>query len=382
MRIVVDENIPFAREAFGRLGEVVTLPGRSITSRALRDADALVVRSVTRVDRLLLEGTSVRFVATATIGTDHIDSEYLLRREIGFAYAPGCNATSVAEYVVAALLVLAHRRDWSLEGKSLGVVGVGNVGSQVVKRAEALGMTVLKNDPPLERHTGCAEFTSIDEILASDVITLHVPLTKEDPDKTFHMVDKGFLERMRDDAVLINTSRGAVVDGQALLLRRRGGAPAGLVLDVWENEPSIDVELLTLTDIASAHIAGYSLDGKVNGTFQVYSQACRFFDRPVRWDPSLDIPPPITPEIELLEETEDEALIARTVGRSYSIEEDDRLLRGLSGVAQARRGEFFDNLRKTYRTRREFHNTTVTVPARRPALSRKLEGIGFRVARV
>ena len=380
MRIVADENIPFAREALGSLGEVTTVHGRAISAVLLRDVDALFVRSVTRVDADLLDGTGVRFVATATIGTDHVDEAYLRRRGIGFAYAPGCNANSVAEYVIAALLVIAERTSQRLEGKTIGIVGVGNVGSLVAAKAGALGMHVLRNDPPLARLSPEAGFVPIEELFDAEIITLHIPLTRTGPDSTFHMVDAAFLKRLRGNVILINTSRGAVADGPALLAARRTGRPFGLVLDVWENEPSIDPELLGSTDLASPHIAGYSLDGKVNGTFQIYSQACEFFGQPVQWDPASCMPPAEVPAI-ILPEGDDEDRVSRAVREVYSIEEDDRLLRGLVDMPEQERGPFFDNLRKTYRIRREFQNTTVTVPAGSPALAAKLDGIGFRVNR-
>jgi len=381
VKIVADENMPFAREAFGRLGDMVLCAGRDVSAATVRDADALFVRSVTKINEALLAGSAVKFVGAATIGTDHVDQEYLRDRRMGFAYAPGCNATSVAEYVIAAMLVLAERGGWELARRRLGVVGVGNVGSRVVAKAEALGMEVLKNDPPLARDTGRADFLPLDDILKADIVTLHVPLTKTGPDRTHHLADATFLDRVRDGAVLINTSRGPVVDESALLARRKAGKLGGLAMDVYENEPRLNPELIGLTDLATAHIAGYSLDGKVNGTFQIYRAACAFFGRPVEWDPRADMPAPEVPELALPDDGDDQALIARAVRAIYDIEEDDRLLRGVLAEPDAERAGSFDRLRKSYRVRREFHNTAVTVPAGRPALARKLEGIGFNVTR-
>lgn len=379
MKIVADENIPFAREAFGRLGGVTLCAGRRMSAAAVRDADALFVRSVTKINEALLAGSSVKFVGTATIGTDHVDQDYLKRRGTGFAHAPGCNATSVSEYVIAAMLVLAGRTGSTLAGKRLGVVGVGNVGSRVVAKAAALGMEVLKNDPPLARRTGRTDFLGLEEVLHADVVTLHVPLTMEGPDKTFHLADEAFLDRMPDGSVLINSSRGPVTDEAALLGRRKRGKLGGLVMDVYENEPHLTPDLLELTDLATAHIAGYSFDGKVNGTFQIYEAACAFFGRAAEWDPADDMPAPEIPKVTLPDGGDEQALIARAVRTVYNIEEDDRLLRGILAEPDAERAGFFDRLRKTYRVRREFHNTAVTVPAGRPALAQKLEGLGFNV---
>ena len=262
MKIITDENIPFVKETFSRIGEVRTVPGRDISFNLIKEADILLVRSVTRVNKELLEGTPVRFVGTATIGTDHIDEDYLKAKEIALASAPGSNANSVSEYVIASLLTLAKRMGFSLKGKSIGIVGVGNVGSKVVKKCEALEMKVLRNDPPLGRKTGDVRYLSLDAILEADIISLHVPLTYEGQDATYHLVDKDFLSKMKNRSILINTSRGDLVEEEALLEAIRGKKLAGVILDVWKNEPNINTELLEIIDLATPHIAGYSLDGK------------------------------------------------------------------------------------------------------------------------
>ncbi|MFH0965799.1 MAG: 4-phosphoerythronate dehydrogenase [Planctomycetota bacterium] len=380
MRIVADENIPFAREAFGQLGDVTLAAGRLITPGAVRDAELLFVRSVTRVDAALLTGSRVRFVATATIGTDHVDTGYLASQGISFAYAPGSNANSVAEYVTAALLVLAGRKGWTLAGRSIGIVGAGNVGSAVARKAGALGMRALRNDPPLARGRGPAGFVELAQALDADIVTLHVPLTKSGPDRTFHLVNGEFLARMRPDATLINTSRGAVTDTSALLESLARGRPGAVVLDVWEGEPAIDVELLSRTDIATAHIAGYSFDGKVNGTHAIYKEACKFLGRKADWDPRDVPPPPDVGEIDAPADADDEGAIAEVVRRVYAIERDDAHLRDIIAIKDAgARARHFDELRRTYAVRREFHNTVVRVPERRRPLAKKLAGLGFRV---
>ncbi|NQT84941.1 4-phosphoerythronate dehydrogenase, partial [bacterium] len=216
MKIVADENIPYVKEAFGSLGDVIPLPGRKIAPASVVDAEILLVRSITEVNASLLEGSRVRFVGTATIGTDHVDEEYLHSRGIAFASAPGSNANSVAEYVVAALLTTARRKNFPLKGKTIGVIGVGNCGSRVAKKAEALGMRVLLNDPPLWRQTGNKRFRPLEELFSADILTLHVPLTYEGIDATYHLVDEAFLSKLRPECILMNTSRGPVVDNLAL----------------------------------------------------------------------------------------------------------------------------------------------------------------------
>jgi erythronate-4-phosphate dehydrogenase len=212
MKIIADSKIPFVQEAFADVAEVTALDTREIVPDVVREADALLVRSETTVDKSLLNGSRVRFVATATIGTDHLDTDYLQQRGIGFASAPGSNANSVGEYIVAALLVLEERCGFSLAGKTLGVVGVGNVGTIVVRYARALGLHVLQNDPPLARTTGNPAFLPLDELMDADIITIHVPLTKTGPDKTFHLFGDARIRAMKSGSILINTSRGGVVD--------------------------------------------------------------------------------------------------------------------------------------------------------------------------
>ncbi|MBM3335143.1 4-phosphoerythronate dehydrogenase, partial [Candidatus Sumerlaeota bacterium] len=313
MKIVADENIPFAAEAFAQLGDVVTVRGRAIKRDTVRDADALIVRSVTRVNADLLDGTAVRFVATATIGFDHVDVGYLRQRGIGFASAPGSNANSVAEYVVAALLVLARRKGFRLEGKTVGVVGVGNVGSRVVQKAAALGMKVLQNDPPLQRQTGDPLFLPLEALFDADILTFHVPLTRTGTDATYHMIGDQLLSRLRPGAIVINTSRGAVADTAALLRAAASGRLGGLVLDVFEGEPKINVELVRRADIATAHIAGYSYDGKARGTQMVYRAACEFFGLPAQWDLSAAMSPPPHPRLTVSADRGDEEALAELV---------------------------------------------------------------------
>ena len=381
MKIVADENIPFVEEGFGQLGEVRLLPGRQMAPDDLRDVELLVVRSVTKVNAELLDGSAVKFVGTCTIGTDHLDLDYLTRRGIAYASAPGSNATSVAEYIVAVMLQLAERRHRRLSDMSIGIIGVGNVGSRVERRARALGMTVLLNDPPLEREAGDPKYRPLGEVLAgADVVTLHVPLTRDAPDPTWHMVDEGFLGKMRPGAWLFNSSRGAVHDTAALLNARTGEKLAALYLDVWEDEPDIDVDLLQAADIASPHVCGYSADGEVAGVVMVHRAACTFLGVDSDWDPSDQLPPPVLPEATLSDRpghTED--LLRRLVLDTYDYVGDDRRIREMTNMPPDERRKHFDALRRDYPCRREYRNTKVRLEGDCAQLAPVVKGLGFTI---
>ena len=376
MKIIVDENIPYGREAFATLGEVITRPGRAISPEDVRDAALLLVRSITKVNAALLEGSAVRFVATATIGEDHIDSAWLASKGIGFSSAPGCNANSVGEYIVAAILHLAAKHGLNLEGMSLGVVGVGNVGSNVARKAVALGMNVVLNDPPLAEATGDVKYRPLDEILVCDFVTTHVPLTKEGPHRTVHLVDAEFLSRMKPGSFLLNTARGPVCDNGALLDCLKRDHLRGAVLDVWEGEPDVRLDVLDAVDIATPHIAGYSFDGKVNGTRQIYEAACNYLGVPAGWSVDALLPPPDHPVLRLDGAAGD---LKRAVDTVYPLLDDDARMRAIKEEPADGRAAYFDMLRKTYPRRREFQNTVVTLAKPDTALNSPLQGIGFRV---
>lgn len=380
MKIVADANIPFVQECFSSLGDVTVMSGRDMTAAALAGADALLVRSITQVNESLLAGSAVKFVGTATIGFDHVDLDCLHTQNIGFASAPGSNANSAAEYIIAALLEVGRRHDVQLEGQSIGVVGVGNVGSLVVKKCQALGMRVLRNDPPLQRKTGAPNYVPIEALYDCDFVTFHTPLTREGVDKTFHLADEAFFSSLKEGAVLLNASRGAVVDSVALKRAIAEKRLAAVVLDVWENEPAIEVELLEAVDLGSPHIAGYSFDGKIAGLTMIYHAFCEHFGLSPKCDTSIFLPEPEVPCIQLESgQRQDEALIAEAVEKVYSVKRDDENLRGIAKEEPSKRGPFFDALRKNYPVRREFQNTTVVLDDSRGSLIRKLLGIGFKV---
>jgi erythronate-4-phosphate dehydrogenase len=378
MKIIADANIPFVAECFSSIGEVKVVGGREITPGIVSDADVVLVRSITPVGADLLTGSKVRFVATATIGFDHIDIDFLRRNSIGFASAPGSNANSAAEYVIAGLLEMGRKYDIDLEDKSIGIIGVGNVGSRVAKKCAALGMQIYLNDPPLQRETGEAKYLPLDELFDCDFITLHTPLTFEGVDKTYHLADEKFFKSLKEKCVFVNASRGGVVDSEALKRAIRSGRLRAVVLDVWENEPNIDMELLETVDIGTPHIAGYSLDGKITGMIMIYKAVCEYFRLNARFGIQDFLPEPAVRQLRIETSTNNEQdALADAVQKIYDVREDDARLRRVCEKAVEKRGEFFDSLRKNYPVRREFQNTKVIVKDRNSTLVKKLKGIGF-----
>ncbi len=381
MKIAVDRNMPLAPQAFATLGTVTVIDGRTLTAADLRDTDLLAIRSTTKVDANLLDQTSVRFVGTATIGTDHMDLPLLESRGIHWTYAPGCNARSVAEYLTAALLALSQRHAFSLAGKTLGVIGVGNVGSLVVQQARALGMQVLQNDPPRQRRLAPSQpdpFTSLDTLLAqADFVTLHVPLSRSGPDPTFHMANQAFFQKMRPGAFFLNAARGGIMDTQALLDALTQNQIRGAVLDTWEAEPAISPRLLDLVEIGTPHIAGHSYEGKLGGTIMVYQEACRFTGSPPTFDPTPHLPPPTVPSLTAQPDNAPEALLHRLVTTIYDISCDDQRLRQ---ALRSNPADGFDLLRRNYPIRREFRFTTVDTQQIPQTDRARIAAIGFQTS--
>jgi erythronate-4-phosphate dehydrogenase len=382
MKILADANIPFAREAFGTLGEVVTCAGSEIDTEKLRDTDVLLVRSVTTVDAELLQQSSVRFVGTATIGTDHVHLDDLAERGIGFAAAPGSNAESVAQYVTAALLVMAKRQGIDLAGRTIGIVGAGNTGSRVARNAKALGMDVLLSDPPLKRQTNAPEYLPVEDLCDSDFLSLHVPLTRQGADRTWHLVNERFLQRIRSGCTLINTSRGAVVDDAALLEALEQGVLSGAVLDVWQGEPSVSVELLRKASISTPHIAGYAFDGKVRGTQMIYAAACGFLGVDPNWAPNGLMCASESQDITLTtDRRSSRQVLFQAVRSTYDIERDDAALRASAELPRHQRRRLFTSLRRDYPLRREFRNTRITLEPFEVQLAETLEALQFEIDR-
>ena len=281
LEMIADENMALVKELFSDLGELTCLPGRSISPKDVAEADVLLVRSVTRVDAALLAGSRIRFVGTATIGTDHLDLPWLSRAGIVTASAPGCNARSVVEYVVAALFDFWRRDRLDWDRRVFGVVGLGNVGARLARTLQGLGLKVVGCDPFVS-HPDIRQLP-LDELLGeADVLSLHTPLTKGGSHPTWHLFDDRRLKALRKNTILINTGRGDVVDNAALLRVLREGLLEGsdVALDVWENEPGIDPELLQTVAIGTPHVAGYSQEGKWQGSQMVRDALCHFLGKP------------------------------------------------------------------------------------------------------
>lgn len=378
MKIVCASSVLLGKEAFSTLGDVVVVPEKSITSEMVRDADALITRSKVRVDAKLLEKSSVSFVGTATAGTDHFDIPCLEERQVHWCSAPGCNANSVAEYVVASLLSLSSRYGMPLDGKTMAVIGVGHVGRRVVEVARVLGLNVLQNDPPLFAATNSVVFRPLDEVLGqADIVTLHLPLTDHGPYATRKMVDSRFFERVKPGCVFINASRGEVVDEAALIHAYDHGVVMHGILDVWDGEPAISADLLNRMDVGTPHIAGYSYEGKLNGTVRVYREACNFFEVQPTWEPKLDM---ATQDVRVdARERSDVDVLCEMVRHAYDIDSDDFALRaGMRGKEEGRAAHF-DRLRAHYPTRREFPNVHVRISHASARLAIKAAALGFKV---
>ncbi|MCC4263801.1 4-phosphoerythronate dehydrogenase [Oceanimonas baumannii] len=349
MRVLADENMPFVQELFGEWAEVITRPGRQLQAADLHDIDALLVRSVTHVNEALLsDARRLSFVGTATIGCDHIDTHLLQQRGIAFASAPGCNKVAVGDYVLAALLRIATHKNWQLKDKTLAVVGAGNTGSEVARRAEGLGMRVWRCDPP-RADAGASGLVDYAQALTADVISFHVPITHEGPYATHHLLNAQHIARLNEHQVLINACRGDTWDNQTLLARQQREKPLTLVMDVWEHEPRLLAELVPHVLIATPHIAGYSLEGKARGTFALYRALCQHIGQPERHSLNDLLPPPGVRAVSLQAAPEQHRL-EQLVRLVYDIELDDRRFR--RGLASGHAG-FFDQLRKEYAERRE-----------------------------
>lgn len=405
MKILVDENIPLGFEAFEQFGHTILFAGRSLTQKDIleSEADALIIRSITKVNAGLLDQTHVKFVGTATIGTDHVDQNYLLAKGIGFSSAPGCNSNSVGEYVVTALLRLQHEKNYSLEGKTLGIIGYGHVGKNLAIKAEALGLKLLINDPPLqmltekqgngvqgngeqgnneqgnneqgngEKRNREATYSEMSELFKkADIISLHVPLTKSGPYRTLGLVDQKFLQSFSKPIVLINTCRGEVIDESVLSAAKDAGQIQHLVLDVFNHEPNIDPIIAALADIITPHIAGYSHQGKLNGTTQIAAAFCKHFGFESSWQPHFAPPP--NPIIHYT----DADFLYKAVTTAYAQNLDEEKLR--SSLKNANPGQAFDLLRKQYPVRHEFTEYNIDgLSSENRNISSQLLKLGFKL---
>jgi erythronate-4-phosphate dehydrogenase len=374
MKIIIDDKIPYIKGALEPYAEVVYLPGGKTTPEAVKNADALITRTRTVCNERLLKGSSVKFIATATIGYDHIDTEYCKQAGIEWTNAPGCNAESVNQYVASALFSLSMRKRTDLAGKTIGIVGVGNVGSKVANLCETIGMKVLMNDPPRERSEGPGQFVSLKKIQQeADIITFHVPLNMGGEDATFHLASESFLQDLAKKPLLINSCRGEVFDTSAVYDALEAGDISGLIADCWENEPDIDLEMLNIADYGTPHIAGYSKDGKANGTKMSVQAVSRFFNLGIdNWQPAgVELPKNAAIEIDGNQRRE-YSILAEAVLSTYDIETDDEALREAPHL--------FEKLRGNYPVRREFGTYTVKAKNVEQSILEKLKKLGFSIS--
>lgn len=354
LRIISDENIPYAREAFASLGEVKTLPGRQLQAADLHECDVLLVRSVTRVDASLLKDSPVQYVASATIGTDHIDLEYLRQRGIGFSNAPGCNAESASEYVLHTLLKLCQLQGRDPLSLRAGIIGCGNVGSRLQAKLAALGIETLINDPPLQAQGDSRfNYVTLDNLLEHcDFISLHVPLTRAGDWPTFHLLDARKLAKLKTNALLFNAARGAVIDNPALntLLQQRDDLT--VYLDCWEGEPAISAELLQRVDWGTPHIAGYSVEGKLRGTEMIQHAVAQHFGVETRWSLQDLLPSPQLLQTPATSNTAN--LLLDLLEQIYPLKRDYEALLQTAPLASESAASEFDRLRKHYPVRYEW----------------------------
>ena len=365
MKIFFDENMPYAKEFFSEFcipENLCSFSGRELNAQQVQDADVLLVRSITQVNEALLKNNNnISFVGTATIGTDHIDQSYLAKRNITFKSAPGCNATSVAEYVISSLVILAERYLLDLTKLTVGIVGGGNTGTRLSEKLAALNIQYKICDPILEKSTNDKRtFSSLKDVLKCDVISLHVPKITDGEYPTFHLLNEKRLNNLNDEQILISACRGEVIDNKALLALKRKGHPLKVVLDVWEGEPQVLKPLIEYTEIATAHIAGYSLEGKARGTEMLYQALCKHIEKRqnIKKEPKLQLdnflPPANISTIKLNQEF-NEVLLNQLVKMVYDVRRDDAIFR------QQLSSQGFDSLRKNYPVRREFSSVRVTL---------------------
>lgn len=377
LKIVADENIPLLRRFFGELGDLTAKPGREINASDIQDADILLVRSVTQVNQSLLENSKVRFVGTCTAGLDHVDTEYLASNKIRFSSAPGANANSVVEYVLSSLSILADTHDFDFISATVGIVGHGNVGLLLAKRLRKLGVATKIYDPLIDDEG--RELSSLNEVLACDVVTLHVPLTNDGDYPTKGMIGATELMSMSASQVLINTCRGGVVNESALKERLSEPDAPVVVLDVWENEPSIDTSLARQVYIGTPHIAGYSFDGKVAGTEMVYRGLCQFLGLPVRHSLGQFLEEPPLSRLSFTSSADTDWCMHTAIRACFDVRHDHGQLMKTLHLQDDERAANFDALRKNYRCRREFSGVRIQLKNGDSDLFSKFKGLGFNI---
>lgn len=389
MKILIDENMPYAQQLFSQLGEVIAKSGRNLTADDLVDIDALMIRSVTKVNAdLIAKANKLKFVGTATAGQDHVDQDLLAERGITFTAAPGCNKVGVAEYVLSSLMVLGQQHDFSIFDRTVGIIGAGNVGSYLAKCLDALGIRYLLNDPLKQAQGDKREFHTLETLLTEcDVITTHTPITRNGDYPTHHLVDAAFLAAMQPNAILVNAARGPVVDNQALKVALQAatdgsGKALTAVLDVFEQEPLVDLALLPLLAFATPHIAGYGLEGKARGTTMVFNRFCQFLNNDQHAVASDLLPVAPVPQVQLSRQW-DEATLFSLIQLVYDVRKDDGVFRRemlAAGDDNSKMAIAFDLMRKNYWDRREY--SAITVAARAEFAVESLAKLGFTVVEV
>jgi erythronate-4-phosphate dehydrogenase len=379
VKILADQNIPCVEEAFRDLGEVRLLPGRDIEARHLRDCQCLITRTVTRVDAELLAGSGVEFVGTATIGTDHLDLDYLHSAGISYSNAAGCNAEAAAEYVISGLFALSRQRDFDPMQLKAGIVGCGNVGSNLLAKLETLGIDCLVCDPPLQQSGNSRhDFVALDTILNNcNFISLHVPFTHAGDHPTFHLLDQSRLRQLSEGCVLVNAARGEVVDNKALLELLQQRDDLCVFLDTWENEPLISRELLQRVDLAAPHIAGYSVEGRLRGTQMVLDATCAHFDLASGWHMRDQLPAQQPVDCRYFAEGAD--FWRELFRRHCHIERDHAALLAGAELADDAFAAHFDDLRRVYPKRLEYTRFSLDIDSsRQPA--EQLRQLGFQLS--
>ncbi len=398
VQIVADENIPLLEQFFSDFGDIRKVAGRAMTSEDVKHADILLVRSVTQVNEALVDNSPVKFIGTCTIGTDHIDLAYLEavnqqrkkkgEHRIDFSSAPGCNAEAVVDYVLSAVSVLIDKRGQFFQDVSVGIVGIGNVGLRLRRRLEAMGVTVLAVDP-FKDAADVGELTTLDEALKADVVSLHIPLTFAEaliPETakhaTHHLINAERLAKMKPDGCLINSCRGSVLDNAALKAHMADHEDFESIIDVWEGEPNLDLKLMNRCMLATPHIAGYSLDGKMRGTEQIYQACCQTYGLPIRHKLAQLLPEPSIKKIKFGDSVPVHQALRTAIRAAYEIRVDDGIMRSTllrtEGEPEAMKAKF-DLLRKNYPLRRDIPTIRIEVPSKRQDLQQALEAAGFDV---
>ncbi|MDR0823913.1 MAG: 4-phosphoerythronate dehydrogenase PdxB [Prevotella sp.] len=352
MNIIADKNIPYLKGIAEQYGNVTYLDGADFSHEAIKNADTLIVRTVTRFDEAILKGTNVRLICSATIGYDHIDTAYCDAHGIVWKNAPGSNSSSVRQYIVSALITIARKNGFDLNGKTIGIVGVGNVGKKVGEACEMLGMKALLNDPPRQAAEGDDSFVRLEQIMdEADIITFHTPLTKEGEYKTYHLADHAFFSALKKKPIIINSARGGIVDTAAIKKALKENLIAGAVVDCWENEPLIDLEYMNLADIATPHIAGYSADGKANATRMSLASIADFYGLSKEPISQIKVPVPANPVIDLNDFSKSANPVYDVLLQTYNPMGDFSRLKATPSD--------FKQLRNRYPSRREYSAYTV-----------------------